>query len=97
MNNKRGQINRDSWLWNAPDYFARWRVFPRAFILVYFWLIIEVSMWFMGLPTPSTAQAEFASSIVSAGAAWFGLYVNSGTTPIYNNQNASQVDTKTKG
>jgi len=36
-------------------------------------------MWFMGLPNPGAAQAAFASAIISAGAAWFGLYVNSGS------------------
>ena len=35
--------------------------------------------WFMGLPDPNNAQAGFVSVIVGAGAAWFGLYVNSGT------------------
>jgi hypothetical protein len=72
------QVNKNSWLWAAPDYFSRWRVFPRAFVVVYFWLIIQTALWFMGLPTPSTAQAAFASAVISAGAVWFGLYVNSG-------------------
>jgi len=34
----------------------------------------------MGLPIPSASQAAFATTIISAGAAWFGLYVNSGNT-----------------
>ena len=34
--------------------------------------------WFMGLPEPSMAQAGFVSTVVGAGAAWFGLYVGSG-------------------
>jgi hypothetical protein len=33
----------------------------------------------MGLPDPNNAQAGFVSVIVGAGAAWFGLYVNSGS------------------
>lgn len=72
------QVNKNSWFWMAPEYFSRWRVFPRGFILVYFWLIIQTAMWFMGLPAPTPAQAAFASAIIGAGAAWFGLYVNSG-------------------
>lgn len=32
----------------------------------------------MGLPDPGVAQAGFAGAVISAGAAWFGLYVNSG-------------------
>ena len=73
------QVNKDGWLWLAPEYFNRWRVFPRAFILFYFWLTYETAMWFMGIPVPGPSQAAFASAIVGAGAAWFGLYVNSGS------------------
>ena len=32
----------------------------------------------MALPAPNNAQAGFVSVVVGAGAAWFGLYVNSG-------------------
>jgi hypothetical protein len=35
--------------------------------------------WFMLLDNPNNAQAGFVSVIVGAGAAWFGLYVNSGS------------------
>lgn len=72
-------VNKNGWLWLAPEYFNRWRIFPRAFIIFYFWLAFETAMWFMGLPNPGAAQAAFASAIISAGAAWFGLYVNSGS------------------
>jgi len=78
-NDESGKVDKSGWLWMAPEYFNRWRIFPRGFVLVYFWLIIEVATWFMGIPTPGTAQAAFASAIISAGAAWFGLYVNSGS------------------
>jgi hypothetical protein len=72
-------VNKNGWLWLAPQYFNAWRIFPRAFIIFYFWLCMETAMWFMGLPVPNPAQAAFASTIIGAGAAWFGLYVNSGT------------------
>tara|TARA_R110000851_G_scaffold138782_1_gene275559 strand:- start:170 stop:421 length:252 start_codon:yes stop_codon:yes gene_type:complete len=65
------------WIWNLPVYVDRWRLFPRAFIVFYFWLGMETSLWFMGLPVPSPSQAAFASAVIGAGAAWFGLYVNS--------------------
>jgi hypothetical protein len=71
-------VNKNGWFWLAPQYFNQWRVFPRAFIIFYFWLCMETALWFMGLPVPGAAQAAFASAVVSAGAAWFGLYVNSG-------------------
>lgn len=90
------QVNKNSWFWMAPEYFSRWRVFPRGFILVYFWLIIQTAMWFMAIPVPSPAQAAFASAIIGAGAAWFGLYVNSGpstsTTLSPQQRNAVEVN-----
>jgi hypothetical protein len=76
-------VNFDGWMWLAPQYFNQWRIFPRAFIIFYFWLCMETAMWFMGLPAPGAAQAAFASAIISAGAAWFGLYVNSGPRPVH--------------
>lgn len=82
MSNDPRDVNFDGWLWLAPQYFNQWRVFPRAFIIFYFWLCMETAMWFMGLPNPGAAQAAFASAIISAGAAWFGLYVNSGPHPV---------------
>ena len=61
----------------APEYFSRWRLFPRAFISMYIYLLYDVVQWFMLLPTPNTSQAGLVSVLVGAGAAWFGLYVNS--------------------
>jgi len=66
--------------WYAPEYFSRWRLFPRAFITMYLYLLYEVVTWFMALDAPSMEQAGLVSVIVGAGAAWFGLYVNSTST-----------------
>ena len=71
-------IKKTSWLWLGSYYLDLWRVWPRAFILFYFWLCIQTAVWFMDLPDPTNAQAGFAGAVISAGAAWFGLYVNSG-------------------
>lgn len=54
-----------------------WRIFPRIFIGVYLFLLYESSMWFMALENPTTEQFGLVSVIIGAGAAWFGLYVNS--------------------
>jgi len=70
-------MNTNSWWWIAPEYFSRWRLFPRAFISMYIYLLYEVCIWFMALPDPNNAQAGLVSVVVGAGAAWFGLYVNS--------------------
>ena len=47
---------------------------------MYIYLLFEVVTWFMALPTPGAEQAGLVSVIVGAGAAWFGLYVNSTST-----------------
>ena len=73
-------VNKTGWLWVAPEYFSRWRIFPRCFISMYIYLLYEVTMWFMALNEPNMAQAGLVSVVVGAGAAWFGLYVNSTST-----------------
>ena len=73
-------VNKTGWLWVAPEYFSRWRIFPRCFISMYIYLLYEVTMWFMALSEPNMAQAGLVSVVVGAGAAWFGLYVNSTST-----------------
>ena len=73
-------MNKNSVWWVAPEYFSRWRLFPRAFISMYIYLLFETTTWFMALEEPNNAQAGLISVIVGAGAAWFGLYVNSTST-----------------
>jgi hypothetical protein len=55
-----------------------WRLFPRAFISVYMFLLIHVVIWFTHLENPSMEQSGLISVVVGAGAAWFGLYTGSG-------------------
>jgi len=68
------------WLHIAPEYFSRLRLFPRAFISMYIYLLYDVVQWFMLLPEPNSQQAGLVSVLVGSGAAWFGLYVNSSST-----------------
>jgi hypothetical protein len=51
-----------------------WRIFPRAFLTVYIFLLYYCTMWFMDLAEPSFEQSGLISIVVGAGAAWFGLY-----------------------
>jgi hypothetical protein len=62
-----------------PETMDNWRLIPRLLIFLYAIVFYQTMQWFMGLPDPNNAQAGFVSVIVGAGAAWFGLYVNSGT------------------
>ena len=72
--------SKTGWMWLAPEYFSRWRVFPRVFITMYIYLLFTSASWFMELADPTVAQSGLISVLVGAGAAWFGLYVNSTST-----------------
>lgn len=56
-----------------------WRPFPRLFIIVYLYMVYRVIEWYLALPDPSMEQSGLISVVVGAGAAWFGLYVGSGS------------------
>ena len=64
--------------WQKWIYFSNmidaWRIFPRAFLGIYMFLLYYCTMWFMGLEDPSFEQSGLISIVVGAGAAWFGLY-----------------------
>ena len=57
--------------------FDAWRVWPRAFLIIYMILLYKTVDWFMYLENPTMAQSSLISVIVGAGAAWFGLYTTS--------------------
>ena len=57
---------------------SNWRFVPSAMMLLYCYAFYMTMNLFMALPEPNNAQAGFVSVVVGAGAAWFGLYVNSG-------------------
>lgn len=56
-----------------------WRIFPRVFISMYIYLLYRSVVWYMDLPDPTMEQSGLISVVVGAGAAWFGLYVGSGS------------------
>ena len=59
------------WFSNMVD---AWRIFPRAFLSIYMFLLYYCTIWFMELPEPTLEQSGLVSIIVGAVAAWFGLY-----------------------
>ena len=74
MENEREPDNPyQKWIW-LSNMIDAWRIFPRAFLSVYIFLLYYATMWFMDLPAPSLEQSGLISVIVGAGAAWFGLY-----------------------
>ena len=58
-----------------------WRIFPRAFLSIYMFLLYYATFWFMELPEPSLEQSGLISVLVGAGAAWFGLYAGTHKAP----------------
>tara|TARA_R110002012_G_scaffold316326_1_gene531126 strand:+ start:3572 stop:3949 length:378 start_codon:yes stop_codon:yes gene_type:complete len=74
MENEREPDNPwQKWIWLSQMIDA-WRIFPRAFLSVYMYLLYYTTFWFMALPEPSFEQSGLISIVVGAGAAWFGLY-----------------------
>ena len=70
-----------TWYNKTAGFMDTLRLIPRLLMIAYggiFWISTQ---WFMALPNPTNAQAAFISTIVGAGAAWFGLYVGSGHKP----------------
>ena len=59
-----------------------WRIFPRAFLSIYMFLLYYCTIWFMELPEPTLEQSGLVSIIVGAGAAWFGLYAGTSKNKI---------------
>ena len=68
-----GKNKYQKWI-DLAEAVDSWRIFPRAFLSVYIFLLYYSTMWFMDLQAPTLEQSGLISIIVGAGAAWFGLY-----------------------
>ena len=64
-----------TWYNKLAGLLDKFRVIPRLVMLAYIFAFYTSVKWFMGLTDPTNAQAMFISTIVGAGAAFFGLYV----------------------
>ena len=64
-----------TWYNKLAGLLDKFRVIPRLGMLAYIFAFYTSVKWFMGLTDPTNAQAMFISTIVGAGAAFFGLYV----------------------
>ena len=64
-----------TWYNQTAGILDKFRVIPRLVMLAYIFAFYKSVTWFMQLPDPSNSQAMFISTIVGAGAAFFGLYV----------------------
>ena len=64
-----------TWYNKTSGVLDKFRVIPRLVMLAYIYAFYSTTVWFMALSNPTNAQAAFISTIVGAGAAFFGLYV----------------------
>ena len=64
-----------TWYNRLSGILDKFRVIPRLIMLAYIYAFYSTTVWFMALTDPTNAQAAFVSTIVGAGAAFFGLYV----------------------
>ena len=71
-----------TWYNKVANIMDKFRFVPRLIMLAYIFAFYQSTMWFMALPDPTNAQAAFISTIVGAGAAFFGLYVGKPGIPI---------------
>ena len=64
-----------TWYNKTAGVLDKFRLIPRLVMLAYIYAFYSTTVWFMALSNPTNAQAAFISTIVGAGAAFFGLYV----------------------
>ena len=64
-----------TWYNKTSGVLDKFRLIPRIIMLAYIYAFYSSTVWFMALSNPTNAQAAFISTIVGAGAAFFGLYV----------------------
>ena len=64
-----------TWYNKTSGIMDKFRLIPRLIMIAYIYAFYTATTWFMQLPDPTNAQAAFISTIVGAGAAFFGLYV----------------------
>jgi hypothetical protein len=56
------------------EYLHDFRVFPRAVVTGYAWLVWDVVQWYEALAAPTTQQTVLLTTVVSFSAAIFGFY-----------------------
>ena len=75
-----------TWYNKTAGLIDKFRFIPRLVMLAYIYAFYKSVTWFMGLVDPTNAQAMCISTIVGAGAAFFGLYVGTPGAPLPKNK-----------
>lgn len=61
------------------QHIDEWRIFPRIFMLIYYFYLGKVLFWQITLPEISTQQAAVLSILVGITPAMLAFYVSTGT------------------
>ena len=75
-----------TWYNKLAGLLDKFRVIPRMVMLAYIFAFYKSVTCFMQLPDPTNSQAMYISTIVGAGAAFFGLYVGKPGTSLPKNK-----------
>ena len=71
-----------TWYNKTSGIMDTFRLIPRLIMVAYIYAFYSSTTCFMALEAPTNAQAAFISTIVGAGAAFFGLYVGKSGAPL---------------
>ena len=71
-----------TWYNKTSGIMDTFRLIPRLIMVAYIYAFYSSTTWFMALEDPTNAHAAFISTIVGAGAAFFGLYVGKSGAPL---------------
>ncbi len=75
-----------TWYNKVAGIMDKFRFIPRLIMLAYIYAFYQSVTWFMQLPDPTNSQAMYISTIVGAGAAFFGLYVGKPSATLPKNK-----------
>ena len=67
-----------NFFWNIPVWADRFRLIPRLMLGTYTWILIEMTLWYIGLPTPTANQATFITATLAIFPAVFSAYLGLG-------------------
>ena len=60
------------------EWIDAWRIFPRALVVAYGYMVWDTIQWYESLHEPTNQHAMLVTTVVGAAALVFGMYTNSG-------------------
>ena len=66
-------MTKQEWL-DIAELIDAYRIFPRLFMIMYFIGCFFAGYWIWHLPVITVIEGTLVGTMITAGAAWFGLY-----------------------